>query len=44
MISAQRKKLQAELDTLNKKIAALQALLNGYNRKKSQLEMLLAKT
>jgi hypothetical protein len=44
MTTEQRKKMQAELVALNKKIAALEALLNGYNRKKSHIEMLLART
>jgi len=44
MTQAERKKLQTELTALNKKIAALEALLNGYKRKKSQIEVLLAKT
>ncbi len=43
MTEEQRKKLQAELTGLNKKIAALEALMDGYKRKKSQLEILLAR-
>jgi len=44
MTAAERKKLQAELAAVNKKIAALELLLNGYKRKKTQIETLLAKT
>jgi len=44
MTATERKKLQAELAALNKKIVALEMLLNGYNRKKTQIETLLAKT